>query len=286
MFGNGGIPLLDPYEVAALRIFSAGIVLLPFLKNAIKRIPKKYWGYIILSGFTGNFLPAFLFCIAETRIDSALTAMLNTVTPIAALLLGILVYGSPVRLNQWIGVIIGFAGCVMLFSGSNQLFGGQLSYALLVVVATICYGFNVNMVRNKLAGVSSLDISAGAFAVYLLPSAIILFVSGFQNHSFTKMPYVIAVSATSVLGIVGTALASVSFYKLVKNAGPVFASMVTYCIPFVAILWGALYGETITARQVIGLLIILIGVYLAGRQGRPFTSRIRGEKKETESISE
>jgi drug/metabolite transporter (DMT)-like permease len=71
--------------------------------------------------------------------------------------------------------------------------------------------------------------------------------------------------ASSVLGILGTALASVLFYILVKKAGGLFASLVTYGIPFVAILWGVYYGEKVTYMQVIALGIILFGVYLANR---------------------
>jgi drug/metabolite transporter (DMT)-like permease len=72
-----------------------------------------------------------------------------------------------------------------------------------------------------------------------------------------------AVAASAVLGILGTALASVLFYILLKKAGPVFASMVTYGIPFVAVGWGISAGESITAMQVACLLVILAGVYLA-----------------------
>jgi drug/metabolite transporter (DMT)-like permease len=210
-------------------------------------------------------LPAFLFCIAETKIDSALTAMLNTLTPIAALLIGLIIFRSAVSKNQWLGVVIGFAGCYILFSGDKSLLSGDWKFALMVIFATIFYGINVNMVRNKLSGVGSLDIAAGAFTTFMIPSLLVLLVTGFQKLPLASVPYIIAISATSVLGIVGTALATVVFYKLVKLAGPVFASLVTYGIPFIAIVWGLLYGETVNGLQVFGLTIILTGVYLAGR---------------------
>lgn len=269
MFGNGTRQVLNPYQVAALRILSAGIVLLPFFANALKRIPAKAWGYVFLSGLLGNFLPAFLFCIAESRIDSALTAMLNTLTPICALLIGILVYHSAVSINQWIGVFTGFAGCVLLFEGKSALSGGGPSYALLVILATLCYGFNVNMVRHKLGNIASLDVAAGAFAAFLIPSVVVLLITGFHKLPLAEHAFIIAVSATSVLGILGTALATVAFYRLVKTGGPVFASMVTFGIPFVAIIWGILYGERISLLQLAGLLVILIGVYIAGRRSSP-----------------
>jgi drug/metabolite transporter (DMT)-like permease len=265
MYGKGNILILNPFQVAALRIFSASIVLLPFFLKAFRRIPRRAWGYIFLSGMFGNFLPAFLFCIAETKIESALTAMLNTLTPISALLIGLIFYRAGVNKNQWLGVIIGFAGCYILFSADKNFASGELGYAMMVILATICYGINVNMVRNKLSSVGSLDIAAGAFTALMLPSMLVLFFTGFHQLPLNTVPYIIAVSATSVLGILGTALATVVFYKLVKLAGPVFASMVTYGIPFIAIIWGLLYGEAVNGWQVLGLVVILTGVYLAGR---------------------
>lgn len=263
MYGAGNQPLLNAYQVAALRILSAGLVLIPFLLKAHRRIPAASRGYIILSGFLGSFLPAFLFCIAETKIDSALTAMLNTLTPICALLVSVLVYKKKIAFNQFVGVLIGFAGCLLLFASKKLGSTGEMVYAALVIAATVCYGLNVNMVRHKLAHVASMDIAAGAFAAYIIPSALVLFFTGFHQLPLSAPLFSKAILATAVLGIAGTAIASVIFYMLVKLAGSVFSSMVTYGIPFVAILWGVLYGEQISLLQVIGLIVILCGVYLA-----------------------
>lgn len=263
MYGAGNQPLLNAYQVAALRILSAGLVLIPFLLKAHRRIPAASRGYIILSGFLGSFLPAFLFCIAETKIDSALTAMLNTLTPICALLVSVLVYKKKIAFNQFVGVLIGFAGCLLLFASKKSGSTGEMVYAALVIAATVCYGLNVNMVRHKLAHVESMDIAAGAFAAYIIPSALVLFFTGFHQLPLTAPAFSKAILATAVLGIAGTAIASVIFYMLVKLAGSVFSSMVTYGIPFVAILWGVLYGEQVSLLQVIGLTVILCGVYLA-----------------------
>ncbi|MES2648681.1 MAG: DMT family transporter [Bacteroidota bacterium] len=263
MYDVAGQPLLNPYQVAALRIFSAGIALIPFFLKAHRRIPAASRGYIVLSGLLGNFLPAFLFCIAETKIDSALTAMLNTLTPICALLVTAIVYHKAVGFNQWLGVLTGFAGCLLLFISKISAPAEELVYAVYVIVATICYGLNVNMVRQKLSHIASLDIAAGAFAAFIIPSALVLFATGFHELPLTTPAFAKAVAATIVLGVIGTAIASIIFYMLVKIAGPVFSSMVTYGIPFIAIFWGLLYGEQVTILQVVGLVIILSGVYLA-----------------------
>jgi hypothetical protein len=67
------------------------------------------------------------------------------------------------------------------------------------------------------------------------------------------------------LGIASTAIANIMFYVLIKKAGPVFSAMVTYGIPFVAMFWGFLTGEKIGLLQILGLSVILIGVYYVNR---------------------
>ena len=287
MFGDDGQPLLNAYQVAALRILSAGVALVPFFLKAHRRIPAASRGNVILSGLLGNFLPAFLFCIAESKIDSALTAMLNTLTPICALIVAAVVYRKSIAFNQLVGVVIGFAGCVFLFVSKKSAPAGELVYASYVIVATVCYGLNVNMVRQKLGHISSMDIAAGAFAAFIIPSALVLFFTGFQHLPLSAPAYTQAILATVVLGIAGTAIASIIFYMLVKLAGPVFSSMVTYGIPFIAIMWGLVYGEHITFLQVIGLIIILIGVYLASSaiNKQMFQQLFRKKLGETEELA-
>lgn len=263
MYDEKGLAILGPYQVAAIRILSAGVVLFPFLLKALARIPGSSWGYIVLSGLLGSFLPAFLFCVAETRISSSLTAMLNSLTPIFAVLVAAFLYRSKIPFSQVTGVIIGFLGCLLLFLGKWAEPAGNMIYGSYVLLATICYGLNVNLVRQRLSHVGALDIAAGAFAAFLLPSLLILFFTGYHQLPLKEPEFIKATAAAAVLGVVGTALASVVFYQLVKLAGSVFSSMVTYGIPLVAIGWGLLYGEKVTVMQVGALVIILGGVYIA-----------------------
>jgi len=83
-----GMNVLSPYQVAALRIASAGIVLLPFVVKAWKQIPKNKIVAVLLSGLVGNFIPAFLFCIAEVRVDSSIAGILNALTPLFTIIVG------------------------------------------------------------------------------------------------------------------------------------------------------------------------------------------------------
>ncbi|MBI3139663.1 MAG: DMT family transporter [Sphingobacteriales bacterium] len=258
-------PVLSPYQVAALRMFSSGLAMLPFLFRSLKNLPRPVLRYVLLSGWLGSFFPAFLFCIAETKIDGALTGSLNSLTPLFVIITGTLFFRMHTSPQKIAGVLVGLAGSALLLYSNTGKPMGYLAYTGFVVLATIFYGFNVNMVHEKLTGVSSVQIATIAFTGLIPASLLVLLVTGYFNLPLTENTYVLSTLASSVLGILGTALASVLFYLLVKKAGGLFASLVTYGIPFIAILWGVYYGEKVTGMQVIGLSVILLGVYLANR---------------------
>ena len=264
LYGTDGTAVLSAYQVAAIRMLSSGLVLLPFAFGAYKRVRSAgiRW-YILLSGLLGSFFPAFLFCIAETHIASSLAGAINAMTPLFVLLVATVVYGSKIPLMKWIGILLGFTGCVLLFLRQPGDGNQQIFYALFAVLATALYGFNVNMVKHKLLHVSSVDIATLAFAFLTLPSLLVLVVTGYFSYPLLQSQFVLATAASAVLGIFGTAIASILFYVLVKRAGIVFPSLVTYGIPFVAIGWGIFYGEKIVWLQVLALIVILAGVYIA-----------------------
>src|SRR5688500_15056504 len=102
-----GLKALSAYQVAALRIGSGGLVLLPVAFIHLRVTPPGKLGYIILSCLLGSFIPAFLYCIAETKIDSSLAAFLNALTPISTIVIGVLFFKSKLHLQKVFGVIFG-----------------------------------------------------------------------------------------------------------------------------------------------------------------------------------
>jgi drug/metabolite transporter (DMT)-like permease len=261
---KAGLRALDAYQVASIRIASGGIILLPFLPKSLQSIPRKKLSMVALSGVLGTFLPAYLFCIAETRIDSALAGILNALTPLFTLVVGALFFHSMVPPAKWLGVLLGFTGMVLLMlSGRQSISWGYLGFASFILLATLFYGINVNLVNRYLHEIASLHIATVAFTFLIPPAMAVLWYTGFFAHAGQAPGWGRAVLASATLGVLGTALASVLFYVLLKKVGPVFASMVTYGIPFVALGWGISAGETVLPLQVTCLLVILAGVYLA-----------------------
>ena len=259
-----GMKTLTAYQVASIRILSAGLVLLPFAIRQFRKIPPDKWGLIFLSGLLGSFFPAYLFCIAETKIDSSLASFFNALTPIFTLILGILFFKNKFRQNQWPGVLIGFAGMLLLFIGRGTD-TSYVSYSFYVLIATLCYAVNANMVSWYLKEVGSVNIAALAFGSLIIPSFLILFITGFFDLPLDKTAILMSSGAGIVLGVLGTAIASILFYALLKKAGVLFTSMVTYGIPFVALFWGLIAGENINFWQLLGLSIILSGVYITNK---------------------
>ena len=260
-----GMNVLSPYQVASIRLLSAGMVLLPFAVKALRVIPANKRGVVVLSGLLGSFFPAYLFCIAETKIDSALAGIMNALTPLFVIITGVSFFQLKVKTLQVLGIIIGFIGLSLLVAAGSKINLEYFSYALLVLLATLFYGINVNLVGKHMQGIGSIEIAALAFVFLMIPCSIILSYTGFFSLPLTETIYLQSTLASAVLGVFGTAVASVLFYMLVKRAGALFASMVTYGIPFVAIGWGIWYGEQVNFLQITCCGIILVGVYLANK---------------------
>lgn len=264
-----GLAYLSAYQVASIRILSSGLVLLPVAIRHFRSIPIGKVGYIFLSGLLGSLLPAYLFCMAEVGIDSSLAGTLNALTPIFVILIGILFFGMRISPLQVLGVLLAFTGSILLYLAQpGYAQSSQLLYLLMVVAATVCYGLNVNMVHRHLSHIPSMQIAALALTSNAIPAAFVLWLTGYFQMDLLRPGVLISTGFSCILGVLGTALASVIFYILIKRAGAVFSSMVTYGIPFVAIFWGVLYGEEVGWKQLGGLLVILSGVYLANKPAK------------------
>ncbi len=261
-----GLVGLTAFQVASLRIISSGLILLPLAIRCIKTISQKKLILIFLSGFLGSLAPSLLFCIAQQRIDSSLVGTLNALTPICTIILGALFFKTNTARNKILGILTSFTGSILLFFAQPTFSeNSNIADVLLVFIATVCYGINVNIVGKYLKDIPSINIVSVALALNAIPASILLYYTGyFQEDIFSKV-MLESTGYTILLGVIGTAAATVIFYMLIKRAGVVFSSMVTYAIPAVALIWGIIYGEAVGWKQIVCLLIILSGVFIASR---------------------
>ncbi|MDI5893798.1 DMT family transporter [Flavobacterium algoritolerans] len=261
-----GLIGLTALQLGSLRIIFAAVFLVLIGFKSLSKIPAYKWKYIALTSMFGTFIPAYLFAIAQTEIDSSVSSILNSLTPLNTLILGALVFGLQFKRNQIFGILIGLIGSALLIlNGAIHHPEQNYYYAILVLIASICYAVNVNLIKKYLHDLSPLSITTGNFMVLFFPAFIILFFSGFFEvvHDVKVQESVLFIM---VLGVVGTGIANILFFKLIQMSSPVFATSVTYLIPVVAFCWGLLDNEMLTSVQFFGAFIILIGVYLSAKK--------------------
>jgi len=261
-----GLDGLNPFQLGSLRIIFCAIFLLIIGFKNITTIPLHKWKYIALTSLFGTFIPAYLFAIAQTEINSSVSSILNSLTPLNTLILGAIVFGLDFKRTQIFGVIVGLIGTMLLiFNGAIHHPNQNYWYTILVLIASICYAMNVNFIKKYLSDLKPLTITVGNFLVMLFPALLVLtFTDFFSVVQVEKVQH--AMIFVAVLGIIGTGIANVLFYKLIQMSSPVFATSVTYLIPVVAFFWGLLDNEMLTPLQFIGAFIILIGVYLSSKK--------------------
>lgn len=261
-----GLIGLNPFQVGSLRIIFSALFLLIIGFKSLTKIPQHQWKYIALTALFGTFIPAYLFAVAQTQINSSVSSILNSLTPVNTLVLGVLAFGLQYKRTQIFGVIIGLIGTLLLiFNGALNHPNQNYYYTILVVIASVCYAMNVNLIKKYLLDINPLSITTGNFLVLLFPALIVLFFT-----DFLEVVHIVKVRESImyiiVLGVVGTALANILFFKLIQISSPVFATSVTYLIPVVAFFWGLLDNEMLTPIQFLGAFIILIGVYLSSKK--------------------
>jgi drug/metabolite transporter (DMT)-like permease len=258
-----GLMVFDPGQVASIRMFVSFLCLLPFIFRRIPEIKKEHWKFLIASGLLGNGIPAFLFATAQMQVPSAMAGMLNSLTPVFTLVIGLLVFHTDVSYSKVLGVFIGLAGASSLIWFSNgSHWSGASWMALLIVAATVMYACSVNIIKHKLAEIDSMLLSGCALVAVGPPTGIYLFCTDFTTKMTTVSGAWSALGYVMTLGIFGTAISLVLFNKLIKLSGALFASSVTYLIPIVALAWGFVDGEPIKWYHVLALTAILTGVYL------------------------
>jgi len=274
-----GLVHLLPLQVAALRIFFAFLVLLPFAIVNFKNVQQHQWKYVFLSGICGSGIPAFLFAFAQSKTNSSMAGILNSTTPLFAVIFSLVMFKEKPSLSRVLGIIIGFIGtlCLIIFSDNFNL--EYNIYAVLILLATALYGINVNLVKKYLNNIKPEALNAFAFCFNVVFALIILYYSGFFevlkhselhfsifdfNHG--KITLADSILFIFLLGAVGSAMSGIFFYALIHRTNPLFASSVTYIMPLVAILWGILDGESLSVYYFIGLVLILIGVWFVGKK--------------------
>lgn len=266
-----GLEVFTPGEVGAYRMVAAATLLLPLSLPKIKNLNRTQVKNLLIAGLLGSFFPAFLFPMAQTQLSSSLTGVLNALTPLFVVLVGALFFDTKITRRNGLGLLIAFVGVIILVTykdgGGWDSLAGINAYGLFVLAACICYSFNLHVIKTRFTKLKSIEISSISLLM-ILPLALIYLFAGTQfSYKLVTHPQAWeALGYLTILGMVGTAIALVLFNIMVKNASPFFASLVTYTIPIVAIMWGVLDGEVLLIGHYIGIAGVILGVWIGNRK--------------------
>ncbi len=255
-----------PIHIGALRTITCTIFLLIIGHKTIKKIEKKQWKWLIITGIVGSLFPAYFYAYAVTGLGSAIPSILNSLTPFNTLWVSILFFGLRFNPKQLVGVIVGLIGTVTLIYQGMELHPNQnYAYAIFPIISSIGYAFNVNLVKRYLSDLEPLAITTGNFIVISIPSVFVLIFSDFFSVIDFNETTQTAFLYLCMLAIFCTAVPKIIFNKLIHISSTVFASSVTYLIPIVAVSWSFIDGERLSLLQILSALVILLGVWLVNK---------------------
>jgi len=261
-----GLQSYSNYQVAAFRLFFTFLFFLPFIFKHIKKLSKSNLKSILITGFLGSGFPAFLFTTAQTQISSSFSGILNSLTPIFTLIVGVMFYKAKSRWLNAVGLLIGLAGATgLIYKDAHSFLSGNHWYSLFVVLATLFYGINVNEVKFKLGDLSGITISTLSFLFTGPLCGIYLLFSDF-SHAVETPHYLLNLSYIMVLAFFSSFIGVIGINVLIKHVSPVVAASTTYVIPVFAVMWGMLDGETISIIDILWILLIFAGVYLVNKK--------------------
>ncbi|ANB60460.1 DMT family transporter [Anoxybacteroides amylolyticum] len=249
-----------------LRCLAGAMLLMPFLWTKRKQVTQPIpWMSLVIVGIFNAGLPWGLIALSETQITSNTAAVINALTPICSGLIGFLFFDKQITKKQWVGIIIGFIGILVLVEFRFSVLWTQSFIGIgTMCIATICYGFASQYMKKYVAHVGVLFVTTCT----LIVGAGIGLIGSFATHSMplpSDWNYHIILSIIG-LGCFGSGIAHLLYYYLMKEGSPEFATTVTYLIPATAMIWGhVLLKEAITNHLIIGLLLILVGVYVSSK---------------------
>ena len=268
LFIKVGVDVLEPSVAAFGRVLFGALFLLALLPGRKGLTPLRgLLVPVVVLGALNNAVPFWLLGFAETRLDSGLTAVIQTAAPIFTVLLASRVDVSQrVTGARLIGIAIGFAGTTLLVGVQS---GGGLVAALAVIGVALCYAFSVLYAGRRLRGAPPLQVSFGQLAC----ASLLLAPFGLSQLPATA-PGAKVWLAVLALGVLGSGIAYLLYFALIASAGASRAILVTYLVPAFALVYGAAFlDEAVTAVALAGLALVLTGTALATGMARARPAR-------------
>ncbi|GAB3446225.1 DMT family transporter [Actinophytocola sediminis] len=268
----------SPIQLTAARMILGAFVLLAVIALRHEKLPRDppTWGHLFVAALVANVAPYLLFALGETRVDSGIAGALNATTPLWTLVLGYLARQS-VRLTGWqvIGLFLGFAGSLLIFTPWTATGIDPLG-ALYCLLAALSYGISYLYMSRYLSprDLSPTTLSTGQLLAASVITAATLPFDTTAAPQWKLGPWL----ALAALGVIGTGLAYIINYALIRAEGPLGASVVTYLVPVASLLLGYLVlNESAPELALAGVAAILIGIRISRRHRSNASSSPRGQ---------
>ncbi len=250
-----------PFALVEVRIVLGALILMPFLWRARALLTRTLWARFAIVGALNSAIPFTLFAWGAERAPAGIGAIANSLTVLFTALIALLVYRDRIGRVRALAMAVGFLGVIVLMSGKTA--GDNIAAAALAgTLASLCYGFAINLTKRWFADVPPLAAVAGTLgcaALMLAPLAI-------ANWPVTPLPHASWLSAIA-LGVLCTGIANAFFFRLIKRVSAARATTCTYLIPLFGVGWGwLLLGETPTATMLIAGTLILGSVIVSQRE--------------------
>ena len=262
---------LDPVLLSVFRIGIGALVLNLILLMRKDFLPKdlSFWKASAVAAFFSVALPFMLINWGQQFIDSSLGALLNGTTPFFTVIFSfLLLHGELISTNKVKGISLGFIGLVVLvYPNLVQGVTASLTGIVAIVLASASYGVGWVWVKKYLTGIPSFKAPAAQLLIattYLLP--FVLFSDTEVKASAWNL---VTIGSVVSLGVLGTAIAFILYFRLIAQAGPSYASMVTYLVPVIGVVLGVvILQESLTPWMLAGAGLILFGIYLGNKPKR------------------
>ncbi len=266
-FAGVAVRELPPLTVVLARVAIAAATLLPLFWFLGHRLPQTMqdWFPFFGMGLLNNVIPFGMIFAAQTMITVSLSSIINAMTPLFTVLVMAGFQQERLTLNRVIGVLFGVCGVAVLQGASSSEGNNQLPGIMLCLGAALSYGFAALWGRKFLGGIAPVK---SATCQLLCSSAVLCLIVMFIDQPWTlPMPGVSTVVSVVALAVFGTAAAYLVFFKILVRAGPSNVMLVTLLIPVTAVLLGNTFlGEIIRMREIVGVLVIGIGLlFIDGR---------------------
>jgi drug/metabolite transporter (DMT)-like permease len=272
LFIKVGVRDYEPSSLVFLRVLSAALTLAPIavVTGALAGLLSS-WRQLTTMAVLNTVVPFWLLSFGETRLDSGLAAVLQAAAPIFTVLLAIH-YDPTQRVTgmRLLGVLVGFLGVALLVGVQR---GGDVVAALAIVLTALCYAAGALYGGRRLSHLPPIGMALGTMVV----ASILIAPVGLLQLPDAD-PHWKATASILVLGVVGTGLAYILYFGIIQGAGASRAILVTYLVPAMALVYGAVFlDEAVTAVAVVGLALVLAGVALG--TGATTHARVRGVRR-------